>query len=57
MKGIDPDTPYEMVKQLHVKSISEFKVNQIKGIALTPLSEERIIITLSSNLIYSFKLR
>jgi hypothetical protein len=47
--------PYELTQQLHVKSISEFKENVIKGIALTPLSEERIIVSLSSNLIYSLK--
>jgi hypothetical protein len=46
-----------MAKKLHVKSISEFKVNQIKGIALTPLSEERIVVSLSSNLVYSYKLK
>ena len=46
-----------MTKKLHVKSISEFKVNQIKGIALTPLSEERLVVSLSSNLIYSYKLK
>ena len=46
-----------MVQQFHLKSISEYKENQIKGIALTPLSEEKLVVTLSSNLIYSIKLK
>ncbi|CAD8112856.1 unnamed protein product [Paramecium primaurelia] len=47
---------YENIQMLHVKSISDIKC-QIKGISFTPISEDTIIVTLSSNLIYSLKLK
>lgn len=44
------------MQMLHVKSISDIKCS-IKGISFTPISEDTIIVTLSSNLIYSLKLK
>ena len=49
--------PYLLLQQLHIKANSEVKVNQIKGMSVTPISDERLVVTLSSNLIYSTKLK
>jgi hypothetical protein len=57
LSASDPSLPYVLFQELHIKANSEVKSNQIKGMSVTPISDERLVVTLSSNMIYSTKLK